>query len=395
MSAAIKAVAAKTAKMTACALASGLAASLSAASLAQTSEGAHAPRWQLNMPEGVTALSREVYELHMLVFWVCVAIGVLVYGLMAVSMVLHRRARGVKPAQFHDSLRLELLWTIVPAGILVALFIPSMVTLAKIYDNSDSDLDILVTGYQWKWEYHYLGDDNDFKFLSTLRTSDSEMRGKTPKGEYYLLDVDKPLVIPVHKKVRFLITAKDVLHAWWVPDFAVKQDAIPGFINEAWVRVDTPGVYRGQCTELCGKDHGFMPIVVHVVPQDEFIAWRDHQRVAAERERALVDQRFSLTELVERGRGVYETHCASCHLPTGLGIPGAFPALTAGSLSTGPLNEHLDVVVNGKAGTAMQAFGSQLGEADLAAVITYERNAWGNNMGDMLQPIDVARSMRQ
>ena len=257
MSAAIKAVAAKTAKMTACALASGLAASLSAASLAQTSEGAHAPRWQLNMPEGVTALSREVYELHMLVFWVCVAIGVLVYGLMAVSMVLHRRARGVKPAQFHDSLRLELLWTIVPAGILVALFIPSMVTLAKIYDNSDSDLDILVTGYQWKWEYHYLGDDNDFKFLSTLRTSDSEMRGKTPKGEYYLLDVDKPLVIPVHKKVRFLITAKDVLHAWWVPDFAVKQDAIPGFINEAWVRVDTPGVYRGQCTELCGKDHGF------------------------------------------------------------------------------------------------------------------------------------------
>ena len=358
-------------------------------------EGAHAPRWQLNMPEGVTAISREVHDLHMLVLWVCVAIGVLVYGLMAVSIVTHRRSKGAKPAQFHDNLRLEWLWTIVPAAILVALFVPSMVTLAKIYDTSDSDLDILVTGYQWKWEYHYLGEDNDFKFLSTLRTPDAEMRGRMPKGEYYLLDVDRPMVVPVNRKVRFLITAKDVLHAWWVPAFAVKQDAIPGFINEAWVRVETPGVYRGQCAELCGRDHGFMPIVVNAVPEDEFDAWRNLQRAAAERERELIGQRFSLTELAERGKGVYETHCASCHLADGTGVPGAFPALIAGSMSTGPMAAHLEVVVNGKAGSSMQAFGSQLSEVDLAAVITYERNAWGNNMGDLLQPIDIARFMRQ
>ncbi len=362
--------------------------------LAAQQQGVHAPRWQLNMPEGVTAISREIYNLHMLVFWACVAIGVLVYGLMAVSMVLHRRSVGHKAADFHDNVRLEWLWTIVPAIILIALFVPSMFTLAKIYDTSDSDLDILVTGYQWKWEYNYLGEGNDFKFLSTLRTPDAEIRGQAPKGEYYLLDVDNPVVIPVGQKVRFLITAKDVLHAWWVPDFAVKQDAVPGFINEIWVRAEEPGVYRGQCAELCGKDHGFMPIVVSVVPPAEFATWRDGQRAAAERERELVSQHFSLTELVDRGQGVYMTHCANCHLPNGQGVPGAFPALTAGSVSTGPMDQHADVVINGQPGTAMQAFGGQLSEADLAAVITYERNAWGNNMGDSLQPIDVARQQQ-
>lgn len=349
---------------------------------------AHA-RWQLNMPQGVTPISREVYDLHMLILWICVAIGVVVFGVMFVSMYLHRKSRGVEPAKFEHNTTLEVVWTLAAFLILVAMAFPSTLTMIRLYDDRNADLDIVVTGYQWKWKYEYLGED--LSFFSSLRTPMDEIHNEAPKGEYYLLDVDEPLVIPTGKKVRFLITAADVLHSWWVPELAVKQDAIPGFINEAWTIVEREGVYRGQCAELCGKDHGFMPIVVRATNEQEYQNWLQERKAAAARERALRDQVFSMAQLMERGEQAYMKNCASCHLPDGSGVPGAFPSLLRGSASTGPLEAHLDSVVNGVAGTSMAAFGAQLSEADIAAVITYERNAWGNNTGDILQPIDVVR----
>jgi cytochrome c oxidase subunit 2 len=281
------------------------------------------------------------------------------------------------------------MWTLVPFVILITLAVPATSTLLEIYDADDAGLDVMITGYQWKWKYEYLG--QGVSFFSNLRTSDDEIHNKAPKGEHYLLEVDEPLVIPVGTKVRFLITSADVIHSWWVPQLAVKKDAIPGFVNASWTRIPEPGIYRGQCAELCGKNHGFMPIVVSAVAQDEFKDWLAQRKVEAEQERTLMAQTFTMDELMARGEAVYTKTCAACHMPTGMGVPGAFPALKGSAIATGPLDGHLDIVVNGKQGTAMAAFGAQFNEIDLAAVITYERNSWGNNMGDMLQPIDVAK----
>ncbi len=352
----------------------------------------HAQRWQLNMPYGVTPTSHVVYDLHMLIFWICVVVAVLVYGVMFYSMAVHRKSRGAKPAQFSHNTRLEVLWTALASLVLVAMAWPATAVMINMYDASDSQIDILVTGYQWKWKYEYLGED--VSFFSNIATPDDEIYGDAPKGEHYLLNVDKPLVIPVGTKVRFLITAADVLHSWWVPDFAVKMDAIPGFVNEAWTWVEREGVYRGQCTELCGRLHGFMPIVVNATSQNAYRRWLGERHAEAAAERALLNQRMDLSQLMERGKQVYQTNCASCHLATGAGLPGAFPALHKDSAATGALAEHLGIVINGTPGTAMAAFGAQLGAADLAAVITYERNAWGNDTGDLVQPIDVERYRR-
>ncbi len=355
---------------------------------ADTNDYAH-ERWQLNMPRGVTPLSREIYDLHMLILWICVAIGVVVFGIMFISMYLHRKSRGVRPAQFEHNTTLEIVWTLAAFLILVAMALPSTLTMVRLYDHRDAELDILVTGYQWKWKYEYLGED--LSFFSSLLTPMDEVQNEMPKGEYYLLDVDEPLVLPVDKKVRFLITAADVLHSWWVPALAVKQDAVPGFINEAWAVIEQEGVYRGQCAELCGRDHGFMPIVVHATNEAQYQDWLAERKEAAARERALRDTVFTKAQLMERGERVYAKNCVACHLPNGAGVPGVFPSLLKGSMATGPLQEHLDSVVNGVAGTAMAAFGAQLSEADIAAVVTYERNAWGNDTGDLVQPIDVVR----
>ena len=356
----------------------------------------HAQRWQLNMPRGVTPVSHTVYDLHMVILWICVAIGVAVYGVMFYSMAVHRKSRGVKPAQFSHNTRIEILWTVLASLILVAMAWPATITLVHMYDSSDSTVDILITGYQWKWKYEYLGDgdEENVSFFSSLATPDDEIYGAAPKGEHYLLTVDKPLVIPVGAKVRFLITAADTLHSWWVPELAVKMDAIPGFVNEAWAWVEREGVYRGQCTELCGRLHGFMPIVVHATSQKAYRNWLAERRDEAAAERALLNQRMSLAQLMERGERVYQANCASCHLADGSGLPGAFPSLRQGSAATGALEAHLGIVINGEPGTAMAAFGAQLGAADLAAVITYERNAWGNDTGDLVQPIDVDRHQR-
>lgn len=233
----------------------------------------------LNMPVGVTEVSRIVYDLHMLIFWICVAIGIVVFGAMFYSILMHRKSRGVTAATFHESTTVEVIWTVIPFIILVAMAVPATATLIKMEDSGQSEMTIKITGYQWLWRYDYL--DQDFGFYSFLSTSRDAIRDRAEKGEHYLLEVDRPLVVPTQTKIRMLITANDVLHAWWVPDLALKRDAIPGFINELWTQIDDPGVYRGQCAELCGRDHGFMPIEVHAVPPDEYRAWVEKQTVGA------------------------------------------------------------------------------------------------------------------
>lgn len=347
---------------------------------------AETAKWQLNMPEGVTSISREVYGLHMQIFWWCVAIGVVVFGAMMVSMMLHRKSRGVKAANFHESTSLEILWTVIPIIILIVMAWPATTTLKDMYNTEDADMDVLITGYQWKWKYEYMGED--VSFFSNMSTPRGQISGGEPQGQHYLLEVDEPLYLPVGKKVRFLVTAADVIHSWWVPAFAVKRDAIPGYIHEAWTVIDEPGTYRGQCTELCGKDHAYMPVVVEAVSEEKFQNWLAEKREETAKIRELTEKTFEFDELYARGERVYQASCAACHGSNGQG--GVGPAIAGGELSTGPVQGHLDIVVNGSSvNPAMQAFGDQLSEVDLAAVVTYERNAFGNNMGDTVQPIDV------
>lgn len=342
----------------------------------------------LNMPKGVTSVSQNVYDIHMVVIWICVWIGVAVFGVMFYSMFAHRKSRGHQPANFHESTKVELAWTIIPALILIVMAFPATTSLKHLYDASEADLDVKITGYQWKWKYDYLG--KDVSFISELATSQASIYGTAPKTEFYLEEVTEPLVIPVGKKVRLLMTGADVIHSWWVPDLAVKRDAIPGFVNETWARVDKPGIYRGRCAELCGKDHAFMPIVVNAVPEEEFNAWLAKKQSETIALRALTEKTFTQEELMAKGEAVYGRTCASCHGATGEGIPGVFPALKGSKIALGPVADHLSIVVNGKSGTAMQAFDAQLSEVDLAAVITYERNAWGNKSEDnIVQPVDV------
>ncbi|NRA84037.1 MAG: c-type cytochrome, partial [Gammaproteobacteria bacterium] len=270
--------------------------------------------------------------------------------------------------------------------------IPATSTLIEMEDNSKSDITIQITGSQWKWHYQYFEDD--FGFYSLLTTPNDQIKNIAPKGENYLLEVDNPLVIPVNKKIRFLITADDVIHSWWVPAFAVKQDANPGFINEAWTIVNEPGIYRGQCAELCGKDHGFMPIVVKVLSESDYQQWLDKQLVAVKAQQLAEQQSLNATVSIEQsmilGKNIYDSRCAACHQTNGEGIAGAFPALKGSPIALGEVSKHIEIVRDGQAMTAMQAFSGQLSLKELAAVITYERNAWGNDTGDVIQASDIA-----
>jgi cytochrome c oxidase subunit II len=349
--------------------------------------GFAAAEYGLNLTPGVTSIAQEAYSLHMLILWICVAIGVVVFGAMFYSIIYHRKSKGAVAAQFHESTAVEIAWTIVPFLILIGMAIPATKALIAMEDTSNSDLSIKVTGYQWKWQYEYL--DEEVSFFSTLSTPKEEIFNKAEKNPAYLLEVDNPVVVPVGKKVRLLITANDVIHAWWVPELGMKKDAIPGFVNEMWFNIDRPGTYRGQCAELCGKDHGFMPIVVVAKEQADYEKWVAEQKQSAAAAAADSDREFSMDELMARGEKVYAGNCAACHQANGEGIPGAFPALKGGAITTGPVAGHIDIVLNGKGGTAMAAFAGQLNDADLAAVITYERNAWGNGTGDIVQPADV------
>ncbi len=348
--------------------------------------------WQLNMTEGVTEISREVYDMHMFVLWICVWIGVIVFGAMAISIVKHRKDKGYVPATFHESTAAEIIWTIIPFAILITMAIPAAKTLIAMEDTSDSDITLKITGHQWKWEYEYL--DSGVKFISSLH-SDSREASALGSGidpatvENYLLEVDNPVVLPVGKKIRFLLTANDVLHAWWVPAFATKKDAVPGFINEMWINIEEEGIYRGQCAELCGREHGYMPIVVHATSQEKYDEWTSAQLAAAEADANSADREWAMDELMERGEKVYGTYCVACHQANGEGITGVFPALKDSAVALGDLEQHINMVLNGVSGSAMQAFAAQLNDADLAAVVTYERNTWGNDTGDSAQPSAV------
>jgi len=343
---------------------------------------------QLNMEPGVTDVGAEIFDLHMLIFWISVVIGALVFGVMFYSIFAHRKSRGAIPATFHESTKVEIAWTVVPFLILLAMAVPATSTLIDVYDTKDAELDIVVTGYQWKWKYEYLTEGGEnVSFFSNLRTPQDEIYNTDAKGQYYLLEVDEPMVIPVDTKVRFLVTAYDVIHSWWVPELAVKRDAIPGFINETWTKANEIGVYRGQCAELCGKDHGFMPIVVNVVSREDYNDWLAGKQAAAAEIAALMEQNFTLDELAARGKAVYDRSCLACHGANGEG--GVGKAIAGSAIATGSTSGHLDSVVNGIPGSAMQAFGGQLNDVDMAAVLTYQRNAFGNNMGDSIQPIDV------
>jgi cytochrome c oxidase subunit 2 len=378
--------------------------------------------WALNMPRGVSSISNEVYDLHMLIFGVCVVIAVVVFGAMIWSIFHHRKSRGVEPAKFSHSTKVEIVWTVIPIAILVAMAVPAADTLIRMEDTRNSDLSVKVTGYQWKWHYEYL--DEGVQFFSSLAPESNRARQlrsgiDVSTVENYLLDVDRPLVVPVGAKVRLLLTSNDVIHSWWVPDFGGKKDAIPGFVNEFWFQADEPGTYRGQCAELCGRDHAFMPVVVEVLPVDEFTAWLAEQapqatpavareeviEPAAPAPAAPAEQAESaapaepaaaatatagmdMDALLAEGRNVHLTYCAACHQADGSGLPAAgFPALTG--LQIG-LDEHIQTVVHGRTGTAMAAFGPQLSDEQLAAVITYQRNAFGNDTGDTAQPADIA-----
>jgi len=340
---------------------------------------------ELNMRPGVTETSLEAYDLHMLVVWVMVGISVVVFGAMFYSFIFHRKSKHPTPATFSHSTKMEIIWTTIPVLILIYLTVPAVKLLIKMEDSSNPEMSIQVTGSQWKWHYKYL--EQDINFFSNL---DRSLSVDDPN---YLLEVDNRLVIPADTKVRFLVTAQDVIHSWWVPELAVKKDAIPGFINETWTRVPTPGVYRGQCTELCGKDHGFMPVVVEVLSKSDFVKWTNkkaEQRKIAEKEAAeAAAQSWDMDKLMALGKTTYESKCAACHQISGEGMPPAFPALKGSAVATGPIEGHTGIVVNGKQNTGMAAYGPQLTDAELAAVITYERNAWGNSTGDTVQPADI------
>ena len=344
----------------------------------------------LNMREGVTQVSRDVFELHMLIFYICVAIGAVVFSVMFYSLFRYTKKRNPNPSTFHESTKLEVAWTVVPFLILIAMAVPASKTLTEIYDDEEGEINIQVVGYQWKWEYKYLEDD--INFFSNLSTDQDEIYNLVPKGENYLLEVDEPLIIPVDTRVRFLITANDVIHSWWVPDFAIKQDAIPGFINTAWTRAEETGIYRGNCTELCGKNHGFMPVVVKVVEKDEYNDWVLAKKEEAIKLAELTEKEWSLAELTERGEGVYQKNCVACHQINGEGLPPIFPALAGSDIVMFDKDRNVEILMEGVQGAAMQSFANQLSEVDMAAVITYTRQAWGNaekGDGEYVVPSDI------
>ncbi len=350
---------------------------------------------QYNLPPPQSIIAREIYDLHTLIMWIIVVIFVVVFGAMTWSIVMHRKSVGHKAEQFHENTTVEIIWTIIPFFILIGMAWPATKTIIAMKDTSSADITIKATGYQWKWGYDYL--QEGISFYSNLSTPREQIedydRKGTKKNEHYLVEVDNPVVVPVGKKVRVIITANDVIHAWWVPALGIKQDAIPGFVRDTWFKADNPGTYRGQCAELCGKDHGFMPIVVEVVTPEQYASWVAGQKkkIAA----AVPDpsKQWTLDELKAQGEKIYASNCVACHQPTGMGVPGTFAALSGSKVVTGPKEAQINVVLNGvvKDGkpTLMAAFGKQLSDVELAAVITYTRNNWANKTGDMVVPADV------
>ncbi len=361
---------------------------------------------RFNMPEGVTPISHSIYGLHMLIFYICVMIAAIVFGAMGYIFYKHRKSQGAVAAQFRDHTILEIVWTIIPTLILIGMAIPATKVLINMHDMKKTDINIKITGMQWRWKYEYL--DEGISFLSNLSTPQRQLDGYEPKGKWYLREVDHPLVIPIHKKVRFLVTSSDVMHSWWVPDFGVKRDAVPGLITTAWAKVERPGIYRGNCTELCGMHHGYMPIVVYAVTDQDYHKWLEYQktqhplpesilkdmvqhsiqqkytaRIKTSKSTASISKARTVPsqkiQLMTQGKQIYPQHCAVCHKASGKGMPPAFKALKGSAIVTGPKNTTIRTVLNGVKGSAMQAFSTVLSTDQLAAVITYIRQSWGND----------------
>lgn len=343
--------------------------------------------YQLNLTQGVTSSSHDIYHLHMTILWICCAIGLLVFGVMVYALIKHRKSIGHQAVPFHESTTIEIIWTLIPFVILIAMAFPATSVLIRMDDTSKSDLSIKVTGYRWYWQYEYL--DEGINFFSYLTTPDAQIHNRQTKQTHYLLEVDEPMVIPVGKKIKIYTTASDVIHSWWVPALGLKKDAVPGFINEVWTKVDKPGIYRGQCAELCGTKHGYMPIVVEAKSEADYRIWVENKKQAQAAKKAAENQVYTKEELFAEGEKVYLSVCAMCHQPNGQGLPPAFPSLVSSQIvgNKDRLKEHIHNVIYGK--NAMPAFGAQKSDLEIAAVITYERNAWGHNTGDVIQPKDI------
>ena len=350
---------------------------------------ASADRYNLQTPQ--TIIAHEIYDLHTLILAICGVIFVVVFSAMFYAIVRHRKSVGHKAEQFHENTTVEIVWTVIPFLILIGMAYPATRTVLAMKDTSSPDLTIKATGYQWKWGYDYL--QEGISFYSSLATPRDQLEGTAPRGVNYLLEVDNPVVVPVGKKVRLITTANDVIHSWWVPAFGVKQDAIPGFVRDTWFKVDKPGTYRGQCAELCGKEHGYMPIVVEAVEPEKYALWVAGQKKKMAAQADDPDKTWTLDELKARGEKVYAANCQVCHQATGMGQPPAFPPLSGSKLTTGPKDGHIGIVLNGKPGTAMAAF-KHLSDVEIAAVITYERNSWNNKTGDMASPAEIKTSRK-
>jgi cytochrome c oxidase subunit II len=346
---------------------------------------------QYNLQDPVTPIATQIFDLHTYIMWICVVIFIGVFSVMFYSIFAHRKSKGHQAAQFHENTLVEVVWTVIPFLILLFMAFPATKTILAMKDASAPDMTVKVTGYQWKWGYDYL--DDGFGFYSNLSTPWQQIHGEQAKGAHYLLEVDNPLVVPVNKKVRVLITANDVIHSWSVPAFGVKQDAIPGFVRDSWFKAETPGIYRGQCSELCGKEHGFMPVVVEVKSAEDYAKWLDEHKKAAAAAADDPNKVWDLKELIARGEKVFGANCAACHQANGKGVPGSFPALDGSSVVNGPKDGQIKTVLNGvvKNGqpTAMVPWRNTLSDVDIASVITYTRNSWGNHTGEAIQPSEV------
>jgi cytochrome c oxidase subunit 2 len=368
-------------------------ATLAAAAAAPVRALAAEPPSQYNLQPPVSIIAEQIYDLHTLIMWIIVAIFVLVFGVMTIAIIKHRKAVGHQAEQFHENTTVEIIWTVIPFIILIGMAYPATKTVIAMKDTSNPDVTIKATGYQWKWGYDYL--QEGISFYSNLATPREQIDGKgddaRKNNPNYLLEVDNPVVVPVGKKIRIITTANDVIHAWWVPAFGVKQDSIPGFVRDTWFKADKVGTYRGQCAELCGKDHGFMPIVVEVVEQekyDQWVAMAKQKMAPAAAAAADPGKQWTLEELHAQGAKVFAANCVACHQATGMGVPGTFPALAGSKVVTGAKEEQIAIVLNGKPGTAMAPF-KHLSDVEIASVVTYTRNNWTNKTGDVATPADV------
>jgi cytochrome c oxidase subunit 2 len=345
-----------------------------------------------NFPPPVTPIAHEIFELHAIIFWICVAIFFVVFGAMGYSIYAHRKSKGHVAEQFHENTTVEIIWTVIPFIILVLMAWPATKTVLAMKDASAADLTVKITGSQWKWNYDYMNDG--FGYFSELATPFAQIENREKKNEHYLLEVDRPLVVPVNKKIRLLITSSDVIHAWYLPAAGVQQDAIPGFVRDDWMKFDTTGTYRGQCAKICGKEHGYMPIVVEVKSEQDYAAWVGDQKKKLASAGDDVNKTWDIKDLTARGEKVYTANCAACHQPTGKGLPPAFPPLDGSKVATDPKLAHISTVLNGVTRdgkpTAMVAWKGTLSDVDIASVVTYERNSWGNHTGEAIQPAEVA-----